>query len=122
MNDQANQDGIDLPDRGVKMVMDIWTKQSVFPLVTVKRSPERDFVTVSQEPYKHRDKDYSWWIPLKYVIIPFTETEANLRIYGTPIVKQVWLGKDTQSLKIILTENVGSDIKISVLDNDESNI
>ena len=84
---------MDLPDGGVKMVMDTWTKQSLFPLVTVKRSPGRDFVTVSQEPYKHRDKDYSWWIPLKSIIIPFTERK-NSKFLGTrkthgPLLKLV---------------------------------
>ena len=100
LDDQAQHDGRDIPAGGVKEVMDTWTKQPIFPLVTVQRSQGRALVTIKQKPYWNIDKEYRWWIPLKYIIIPFIESGTNKKLFRLPQISQVWLGKDESSRKI----------------------
>ena len=59
----------------VKTVMDTWTLQMGFPVVTVSRNYQDKTATAAQERFligksnektKENSKKYSWWIPLTF--------------------------------------------------------
>ena len=63
------QDGTMSPDLDVKTVMDTWTLQMGFPLVTVTRDYEAGSASCSQARFlvgnKRPDQEnLSWWVPL----------------------------------------------------------
>ncbi|XP_042880569.1 aminopeptidase N-like [Penaeus japonicus] len=69
----AHQDGTLPGNMTVKMVMDTWTLQVGYPVVTVSRSPDGTAANVSQKLYLargHFDRgealDQKWWIPLTH--------------------------------------------------------
>ena len=60
-------------DMDVKTVMDTWTLQMGFPVVTIKRNYQEKTATVTQDRFligeskeKKNSKKYSWWIPLTF--------------------------------------------------------
>ena len=61
-------------DLTVKTIMDTWTLQMGFPVVTVKRNYEDKTAHVTQERFligkskenTNESKPYSWWIPLTF--------------------------------------------------------
>ena len=73
---QGHKDGTLAKDMDVKTVMDTWTLQMGFPVVTVKRNYQEKTAMVTQERFligkskeKTEDsKDYSWWIPLTFAV------------------------------------------------------
>ncbi|CAG9569100.1 unnamed protein product [Danaus chrysippus] len=70
----------------VKQVMDTWTKQTGFPLVTVNRNYSDKSVNISQKRYVWRQEilsSQSWWIPLSI------KCES-----GTEDPKLVWLSNE----------------------------
>ena len=58
----------------VKTIMDTWTLQMGFPVVTVRRNYQENTATISQDrsliggskDRKKESKEYSWWIPLTF--------------------------------------------------------
>ncbi|XP_071548245.1 aminopeptidase N-like isoform X2 [Panulirus ornatus] len=87
----------------VKMIMDTWTLQSGYPLITVVRSPDGTSATVYQERF-HLSVDGNstdgrfdkWWVPITYtsqdtanfsdtqVKIWMKDTETQIRIPSLP--------------------------------------
>jgi len=73
---QGHKDGTLPKDMDVKSVMDTWTLQMGFPVVTVKRNYQDKTATVTQKRFllgssdekkkKADEKEYSWWIPLTF--------------------------------------------------------
>ena len=76
------KDGTMSPDLDVKTVMDTWTLQMGFPLVTVTRDYEAGAASVSQARFLVGDKrpdqaGLSWWVP-----ITFTNPQVRSLIGG----------------------------------------
>jgi len=72
---QGHKDGTLAKDMDVKTVMDTWTLQKGFPVITIKRNYQDKTATVSQQKFVlggsdmkkgGDDKKYSWWIPLTF--------------------------------------------------------
>ncbi|XP_015604737.1 aminopeptidase Ey [Cephus cinctus] len=81
---QAHKDGVLSSDKTVKEIMDTWTLQTGFPVVTVIRDYNRGSASLTQErfmlrngttvvEYKEKPK---WWIPITYT----TESSKNFGI------------------------------------------
>ena len=84
------------PDLDVKTVMDTWTLQMGFPLVTVTRDYEAGAASVTQARFlvgnKRPDQaGLSWWVP-----ITFTDPQAGF----TNTYNSLWLGPDTEAMEI----------------------
>ncbi|XP_018334412.1 aminopeptidase N [Agrilus planipennis] len=67
---EAHRNGALPEGLSVKTIMDTWTLQTGYPIVTVNRNYDDNSVQVSQERY-YRDfnashNDECWWIPLSY--------------------------------------------------------
>ncbi|KAB0800418.1 hypothetical protein PPYR_06158 [Photinus pyralis] len=72
LTEQAHKDGTLKKELAVKQIMDTWTLQTGFPLVTVTRSYDSKFISFKQERFligsNRTDPESSlWWIPLTYV-------------------------------------------------------
>jgi len=72
---QGHKDGTLAKDMDVKTVMDTWTLQKGFPVITINRNYQDKTATVSQQKFVlggsdmkkgGEDKKYSWWIPLTF--------------------------------------------------------
>jgi len=70
---QGHKDNTLARDMDVKTVMDTWTLQKGFPVVTVRRNYEDKSATVTQQRFllggsekSGEEKKYSWWIPLTF--------------------------------------------------------
>lgn len=71
LTEQARADGVFQEDMSVKEIMDTWTLQMGFPVVTATRSYENGTVVLTQErfvlePLKN-SSDATWWIPITYM-------------------------------------------------------
>ena len=72
LTDQGHKDGRLPTNMDVKTIMDTWTLQMGFPVVTVRRNYQEKTATVTQERFlignqeKKDSKKYSWWIPLTF--------------------------------------------------------
>nr|XP_053651164.1 aminopeptidase N-like [Cherax quadricarinatus] len=73
MTEAARQDNTLPGDVTVKMIMDTWTLQAGYPVITVHRSTDGTSATVYQEKISLelennvKDSDYTkWWVPLTY--------------------------------------------------------
>lgn len=72
----AHERGILQPNVTVKMIMDTWTLQTGYPLLTVVRDYEKNTVTITQNRYlsataEEKNKndgqtEQCWWVPLSY--------------------------------------------------------
>ncbi|XP_058125970.1 aminopeptidase N-like [Anopheles ziemanni] len=73
LTEEAHANGV-LPDEiNVKTVMDSWTLQTGYPVITVTRNYDDNSATVTQVrfvsselPADRNVTDYCWWIPLTY--------------------------------------------------------
>ncbi|XP_046393801.1 aminopeptidase N-like [Ischnura elegans] len=74
----------------VKTIMDTWTRQTGFPLITVKRNYENGSAEVTQEKFfgikYFRDPGVQWWVPLSYT----TQDEADFE----QTAPKMWLPKE----------------------------
>lgn len=80
LTDEAHKTGVLPDDMSVKEIMDTWTVQTGYPLVTVKRSYDKEVATVTQtrylavKPESEGESEKSCWsIPLSYT----TQNEAD---------------------------------------------
>ncbi|CAG2054125.1 unnamed protein product, partial [Timema podura] len=98
LNEQYLEDLI-LHDIDVKTVMNTWTLQMGYPVLTVTRDYSSRRVTVSQERFLLRPAingtdthDYKWWIPLTYTTkseLNFVDTETKQWLTATEESKQL---------------------------------
>jgi len=72
MSDQAAADNVVLPTT-VKTIMDTWTLQMGFPVITITRNYLNQGATLTQERFLLRKSNdssdtnvYQWWVPLTY--------------------------------------------------------
>ncbi|XP_046670632.1 aminopeptidase N-like isoform X3 [Homalodisca vitripennis] len=72
LTEQAHKHNALPPELSVKQIMDTWTLQTGYPLITVTRDYQNRKATVSQERYlaikSTNPEDYKgcWWVPLSY--------------------------------------------------------
>jgi len=69
LTEQGHRDRTLMADLTVKQVMDTWTLQTGFPLLTVKRNYESGTAKISQERLllsKSTKSESRWWVPLTY--------------------------------------------------------
>ncbi|CAL4116388.1 unnamed protein product, partial [Meganyctiphanes norvegica] len=100
LTQQAHNDGTLEPDVTVKMIMDTWTLQSGYPVITVERDTKGTTATIKQERFlKKRSENSScstqgqlWWVPLSYT----TKEESNF--HNT--VPKRWMKNSETSMKI----------------------
>nr|CAD7396260.1 unnamed protein product [Timema cristinae] len=98
LNEQYLED-LNLHDINVKTVMNTWTLQMGYPVLTVTRDYSSRRVTVSQERFLLRPAingtdthDYKWWIPLTYTTkseLDFVDTETKQWLTATEESKQL---------------------------------
>ncbi|KAG8228739.1 hypothetical protein J437_LFUL007074 [Ladona fulva] len=74
---QAHLDG-SLPEQvTVKDVMDTWTLQTGYPILTVTRNYDNGSATIKQERYfglsHHQEQNQHWWVPISFT----TQDEIN---------------------------------------------
>ncbi|KAJ8681952.1 hypothetical protein QAD02_017744 [Eretmocerus hayati] len=98
---QAHKDKILDYDVTIKQIMDTWTLQTGFPVVTVNRDYDNDAVIISQERFMYgndskKTEESLWWIPLTYT------TSGKLDFRSTKPFR--WMKKE----KTILQKNVGA--------------
>ncbi|XP_063230526.1 uncharacterized protein LOC134535382 [Bacillus rossius redtenbacheri] len=96
----ALQNASNSTEVSVKTVMDTWTTQMGYPLVTVTRDYSTGVVTVEQERFLLHTStsssdyhDYKWWIPLTYT----SKTIANFA-NTTPAA---WLPAENSQISIV---------------------
>ncbi|KAG7175474.1 Aminopeptidase N-like 9, partial [Homarus americanus] len=98
----AHQDGTLTSDLTVKVIMDTWTLQMGYPLITVTRSDDGTSATVTQERFlliprenttaRQQEAPYRWWVPLSY-------TSANNSDFSNTIPSE-WM-KDSEEHKAL---------------------
>ena len=73
LNQQAHLDGTLPNDMNVKDIMDTWTLQMGFPVVTVTRDYDSGSAVVTQDKFslgtKNLNADSKWWVPLTYCVV-----------------------------------------------------
>lgn len=86
---QAHKDNIFGPEITVKDVMDTWTLQMGFPVITVNRTDKQ--ISLTQDKFElnrnNISTNYSWWVPLTY------QTKSGLK-------GRSWLSKDSKTLTL----------------------
>ncbi|XP_044260023.1 aminopeptidase N [Tribolium madens] len=99
---QSHEDKVLDQNVTIKEIMDTWTLQTGFPLVTAHRNYENGSVTFTQERFLITDDNKSaksvlWWIPITYtnsknvVISNWMRNEPFLTIYNLNQSKNDWL-------------------------------
>ena len=86
LTDQAHADNALPSNLTVKEIMDTWTLQTGFPLVTVTRNYESNSATISQERFlrdtaRMQQPSSCWWIPITYTTqqhLDFKNTRPKL--------------------------------------------
>jgi len=69
LTEQAHRDGTLRSDLTVKEVMDTWTLQTGFPLITVIRDYDAGSAKISQERFllnQTQSSESRWWVPITY--------------------------------------------------------
>jgi aminopeptidase N len=69
LTEQGHRDGTLRSDLTVKQVMDTWTLQTGFPLLTVNRNYEAGTAKISQERFllnQTQSSESRWWVPVTY--------------------------------------------------------
>lgn len=93
LTETAHSTGVLDENISVKMIMDSWTLQTGYPLVTVRRDYKRNTITVTQERFlstpmdnnvsgnkNKRESDGCWWVPISYTTnkdLNFTNTRPQ---------------------------------------------
>lgn len=99
LTEQSHEDNILHKNVTVKDIMDTWTLQTGYPVVTVKRNYKENRITFEQERFYKNDENKGndsvlWWVP-----ITFTDK--------TGVVKRTWLEKQRQT--VITNTDISSD-------------
>ncbi|XP_066252705.1 aminopeptidase Ey [Euwallacea similis] len=96
LTDQASRTEVLPKNTTVKEIMDTWTLQTGFPVVTAKQSQIKDHLVISQERYVLNSNEVEdqtlWWIPISV----FDSTSKKT---------QTWLKKEKQ---IVLSNSISS--------------
>ncbi|KAF5299269.1 hypothetical protein FQA39_LY02442 [Lamprigera yunnana] len=83
LSEEAHRKNVLSKDLSVKKIMDTWTLQSGFPLVTVSRSYETHSVTFKQEKFSLETikiDTATWWIPITYT----TKISEHVKSFWMP--------------------------------------
>ncbi|KAK7081103.1 hypothetical protein SK128_000833 [Halocaridina rubra] len=68
LTNAGHADGTLSTDMTMKQIMDTWTLQAGYPLITVNRSADGTSASVSQKRFwtNHEDTAETWWVPITY--------------------------------------------------------
>uniref|UniRef100_A0A1B6D6B8 Aminopeptidase n=1 Tax=Clastoptera arizonana TaxID=38151 RepID=A0A1B6D6B8_9HEMI len=102
LTDKAHESGALPKDMSVKEIMDTWTVQTGYPVVTVTRDYNKKTVTLTQNRYlavKNESIQGCWWVPITYT----REREAN---FNETMPKQ-WL--NCKEREVQMTVHADSD-------------
>ncbi|KAK7075936.1 hypothetical protein SK128_026115, partial [Halocaridina rubra] len=68
LTNAGHADGTLSTDMTMKQIMDTWTLQAGYPLITVNRSTDGTTATVSQKRFwtNNPDTPETWWVPISY--------------------------------------------------------
>jgi len=98
LTEQAHKDGTLDRDVKVKEIMDTWTLQMGYPLITVRRNYDARTARVSQQRFlvgnsqqSSESSSYSWWVPLTF---SYPEQGFN-KTYS-----KTWLKKGEESRQV----------------------
>lgn len=103
LTEQAHKDGVLSENVSVKEIMDTWTLQTGFPVVTVIRGYEENFASFKQERFLlenniNETKSPLWWIPITYVSrnneelkSTWMEAEAEIILPDLRVSSNDWL-------------------------------
>ncbi|XP_059611054.1 aminopeptidase Ey isoform X2 [Phlebotomus argentipes] len=108
LTDAARNGGVFDNDTSVKVIMDTWTLQTGFPLVTVTRNYDDGTVELQQQRFflinqtSEEKEDPLWWIPVTYTTskeLNFSNTspshwmrgERSVQLHDVVIDKSDWL-------------------------------
>ena len=87
LTEAAHEDGSLPQEMTVKRVMDTWTKQKGYPVVTVTKGDSGNF-TFSQERFlvgKSNDTHaYEWWVPVNFVKVGGDFSDTSNRAFIPP--------------------------------------
>ena len=87
LTEAAHEDGSLPRDMSVKEIMDTWTKQKGYPVVTVTEGPEGN-ITLSQERFtmgsSKDSREYSWWVPVNFARAGDDFSDASNRAFIPP--------------------------------------
>lgn len=86
LTNQAHKDKKIEPKLTVKDIMDTWTLQTGFPVVTVTRDCSQNKMKIVQQRYwnegfEDEEEEYCWWVPISYTFGDnpnFNETEPTV--------------------------------------------
>ncbi|KAJ8960573.1 hypothetical protein NQ318_013862 [Aromia moschata] len=71
LTEVSHENGVLEPDITIKEIMDTWTLQTGYPLITARKAPQNNSVILRQERfYLHRDhveNTTTWWVPITYI-------------------------------------------------------
>lgn len=125
LQEQADVDGVHLPAT-VKQIMDTWTLQMGFPLITVTRNYDNWSATVTQSRFLLR-KDpnssdthvYRWWVPLSFHSPSNTtekfqwmsDTEESITIQNTEALQNEWLIFNVDQKSIMRIDLIASQVQ-----------
>ena len=87
----VDEEKIDLPV-SVKEIMDTWTKQSGFPLLTITRT-DSSTITITQSRYENEAAPDTWWIPVRIFVL------------SEPEIRLVWIPAGTDSITVDIDES-----------------
>ena len=77
----AKSDGTLANDKYVKTIMDTWTLQKNYPVVTVDRDYDQDIAILRQERFLEEPDEtgdnhvYKWWIPITHTVVNDSSTD-----------------------------------------------
>jgi len=106
---QGHKDGTLAPEMDVKTVMDTWTLQMGFPLVTVTRQYGDKTARVEQTRFivggKDDEYDLSWWVPLT-----FTDPKSGFN----NTYSKLWLEPDAEAKEVAQMPDSDSPVIFNV--------
>lgn len=90
----GHEDGTLPQDMTMKEVMDSWTLQAGYPVITVNRSEDGTSAIISQERFwsSHESTGETWWVPLTYT------SQDNPNFENTQ--PMVWMSKEEREISV----------------------
>ena len=107
LTSQGHRDGTLPRDMSVKTIMDTWTLQMGFPVVSVERNYGNNTARITQDRFligKKGDNNehYGWWIPITFTAAgeSFEHTYSNIWMEEDETFKEVggMPGKETAAI------------------------
>ncbi|KAK4880997.1 hypothetical protein RN001_004316 [Aquatica leii] len=103
LTEEAHKHNVLNTNLTVKQIMDTWTLQTGFPLVTVTRSYNKNSVSFKQEKFtlqreEHNASQVLWWIPITYISSnnkhinsTWMSVDSNVQLHNITLSDADWL-------------------------------